>query len=136
MKLSSEITKKLYDICSSDETLLHLKINITNWYGRISKSINVSTNGFNIFELPDSYMGLYGVLFSGEIIESNFHFTESEQPNHLLVARTVANSELVFFIPNNKELVQSISDFIDDNYLVSYRDLSDFIDAQTVLYNI
>jgi len=136
MKLPSEITKKLYDVCSSDDTLFHLKIKLYNKYGSSSKLLEFSSNGFSAFEISNSYMGLYGVLFSGEIIESNFHFTESEQPKHLLVARTATNSELVFFIPNNKELVQSISDFIDDDYLVSYRDLSDFIDAQTIMHII
>jgi hypothetical protein len=54
----------------------------------------------------------------------------------VIVVRTATSAELLFFIPRSKELVQSISDFIDDDYLVSYQDLSDFIDAQTTLYII
>jgi len=138
MKLPSEIAKTLNSAYLNSVYIPFMKLKTVDWFDKNMQYVEFTLNGVNVFKLPDKYRGKYGVLFAGVIIETNLHFTDLGTPKNslVIVVRTATSAELLFFIPRSKELVQSISDFIDDDYLVSYQDLSDFIDAQTTLYII
>lgn len=139
MKLPSEISKELHENIKKYEKSCTMQAQIYSLINHTSipRNTKISTDGLYLLEIPDSYRGYMGVLFAAKFVSICAYIDMRLIPLDFCISIRIANNPiLIFFIPNNENLIMSIIDFVDRNYLVSYQELSDFIDAQTIMHSI